>query len=184
MQKQENNLIVILFTHLAVIFTVMSQILEIQSYLRPLMFTCWWVVLAYSLLAKKAVYINSYIKTFVLAMFFILLHNILASIIYSKFQISNYFEVALIPLFLFITMFQVAGYITPEHFKKILITYCVCAVILAGYLYINYVPSLNDWLSAQVYIYIHQKILQHRYSFLLQLLCCSIWKVTEKRQIY
>lgn len=31
MQKQENNLIVILFTHLAVIFTVMSQILEIQS---------------------------------------------------------------------------------------------------------------------------------------------------------
>ena len=153
MQKQQNSLIVIIFTHLAVIFTVFSQIRIMQSYFRPLMFVCWAIALLYSFLAKRAIYINSFIKTFILAMLFILLHNTVASFVYSEFQISNYFNVALIPLFVFFTMFQVAGYITPEHFKKILITYCICAVVLAIYLHIEYIPSLNSWLSSQVYIY-------------------------------
>ncbi|MBE6808471.1 MAG: O-antigen ligase family protein [Ruminococcaceae bacterium] len=153
MQKQNNSLIVIIFAHFAVIFTVLSQMLNYQRYFRPMMFACWGIVLAYSLLAKKAVYINSYIKTFGLTMLFILLHNIVAFFIYDKIQISNYFQVALIPLFVFFTMFQVAGHITPEQFDKILVTYCVCGVFLALYLHIEYVPDMNTWLSSEVYIY-------------------------------
>lgn len=153
MQKQNNSTVVIIFAHLAIIFTIFSQILAIQSYARLIMFACWGSLLIYSLLAKKAFYINRFIKTFVITLFFVLLHNIIASFVYSEFRISNYFEKALIPLFIFVTMFQVAGYITPEHFKKILVTYCISAIVFAGYLNIDVIPSLNEWLSTQVYIY-------------------------------
>lgn len=153
MQKQNNSTVVIIFAHLAIIFTVFSQIHAIQSYARLVMFACWSILLIYSFLAKRAFYVNRYIKTFLITLIFVLLHNVIASFVYSEFKISNYFEIALIPLFVFVTMFQVAGYITPEHFKKILVTYCISAIIFAGYLNIDVIPSLNEWLSTQVYIY-------------------------------
>lgn len=153
MQKQQNSTIVIIFSHLAIIFTVMSQMLEIQNILRPLMFACWGVTLIYSLFAKRALYINSYIKTFGLAMVFILFHNIFCFFIYKEVEISNYFTVALIPLFIFFTMFQIAGYIDINNFNNMLKSYCICAVVFAVYLNIWYIPSLDTWLSTQLYIY-------------------------------
>lgn len=153
MQKQSNSLVVIFFTHLAIAFMVLSQMPEFNRYLRPAMFACWIVVLIYALLAKKSVYINSYIKTFALTMLFVLFHNIAAFFIYDKIQLSNYLKVALIPLFIFFTIFQVSGYINYEQFERMLITYCVCGFFLAIHLHIKYIPNINDWLSSRVYIY-------------------------------
>ena len=153
MHKENNRTVVIIFAHSAIIFTILSQIHAIQSYARFVMFACWSVLLIYSLFAKRAFYVNRYIKTFAITLFFVLFHNIIASFVYSKFKISNYFEIALIPLFVFVTMFQVAGYITPEQFKRMLVTYCISAIAFAGYLNIDVIPSLNEWLSTQVYIY-------------------------------
>ena len=153
MQSNSNSRLVIILTHLAVIFTVFSQILELQSRLRPLMFGCWCIALIYALIAKRALYINSYIKTFALSMLFVFIHNVICFFVYDRIQLSNYLRNPLIPLFVFFTMFQVAGYINAKQFRNLLATYCACSVILAIYIYINYIPSLDNWLESQVYIY-------------------------------
>lgn len=151
--SNSNSRLVIIFIHLAVIFTVFSQMLEFQSLLRPFMFGCWSIALIYALIAKRALYINSYIKTFALSMLFVFIHNVICFFVYNKIQLSNYLRNPLIPLFVFFTMFQVAGYINSKQFKNLLAMYCVCTVILAVYIHINHIPSLDNWLESQVYVY-------------------------------
>ena len=153
MQKHDSHPIVIFLMHFAIICTIISQIPEFQAGFRPLMFTFWFAAMVYAILGNRSVLINSYIKTFALAMIFILLHNIIGFFIYQEIAISNYFRVALIPLFIYFTMFQISGYIKPMQFNGLLINYCISSVFYALYLYVVYVPSLNDWLATKMYIY-------------------------------
>ena len=55
-------------------------------------------------------------------MLFILFHNVFCFFIYKEVEISNYFSVVLIPLFVFFTMFQIAGYIDIKQFNNLLKT--------------------------------------------------------------
>ena len=82
MQKHDSHPIVIFLMHFAIICTIISQIPEFQAGFRPLMFTFWFAAMVYAILGNRSVLINSYIKTFALAMIFILLHNIIGFWIY------------------------------------------------------------------------------------------------------
>ncbi len=152
MNTTKNNITIPFLFSVALIFTIFSQMLEYQQYFRPLMYVSWVILFAVAIFSKGTVTITRYMLLFIFSEIFILIHNYITSMSSSAVSLSNYFEVLLIPLFVYIVSYQ-AGNMVAKQLNTVLKVYCVCTVFLAIYLHVTYVPSMSSWIESEVYLY-------------------------------
>ena len=151
-----NSSITFKFLYLSVILTVLSQILQYSQYTKPLMYLMWVLTMMMVLLDNHfKIRTTTYMRRMVLGIIIIGVECLFVGIIKSNsaFFPSNYLTAICIPLFIYIVGVQIGCTVTAKHIQKIMILYCVSAIILGTYLLVTYIPSMSEWKESLTYAY-------------------------------
>lgn len=137
----------------AITVSIASQISEIQSVMRPLMYASWALMAIYILAATGKLYIGQYAKLIILATGILFCVCVILSVWQGTPHIrANFLQSVLIPFFVYIVSYNLLREITKSEMQYLLRLYILMAVVLAVVFVVQYVPSYQAWLSANTYL--------------------------------
>lgn len=150
-----------------IIVSVLSQIKELSSFLRPLMYIMWGAVLLYGCIHRKGK-IKLTRHTLIFAALYAVLVLVCAlatGITGDTYFSGSYFTVMIIPFAIQFIAGAFSDSIEYDQLLRCMKAYVFAAVIYAVYVSITYIPSYTRWLS------------QIRYAFASKNSAAQIWGI-------
>ena len=142
---------------LAVASSVLSQIREIESFFRPLMFALWISVIVFCCVRQKIrITASRFARNYMIAFLVFCLFCAICSLKNSDYLSANYLRVFAVPLIVTIAAENSSTQdkdIDKEKLLRVVSIYCFFALILALWAHVSFFSSYSRWLSTQVYLY-------------------------------
>lgn len=134
-----------------IIISILSQITELQSIMRPIMFAFWGALGICSINCGK-IYLSRYTKFYVVIYVVFGLFCMICSLFNENFLKNNYLSALMIPLGATYVGENIATK-TGIKIRDIMRIYVWSAVAFAAYVNVWFFPDMEGWLSSQQYVF-------------------------------
>lgn len=155
-QAKSSSLLFNIALIVAIAASIVSQVQDISSFVKPVLYLSWIAFFILLLLRNKGTFIYTpFFVLFLSCVCIIFLINALG-FLFFKYDVfpNNYLQVILIPLFIYFLGVQtVRNNKLLINLRIVATIYCLLAIAFAAYLQAKYFPSISNWLSSVVYVY-------------------------------
>ena len=137
-----------------IVFTVLTQIPEIEVYMRPVMYACWLGLLIIGcIVSSSKIRITYTIIGFIVAILIISIECGLCNILINTHLDSYFLRVIPLPFFCYLTVYLISNYINSDNWEIIIGSFITVTLVAFLYIFRTYIGSISEWLLASVYLY-------------------------------
>lgn len=142
------------FFRLSIAVTILSQIAEIESITRPIMYGCWLALLIdIVFLNRGRLYLTVWEKMFISFSILFLIFCFICSILGHKHLQSQYFRILWIPL-----LVTLIGNLLYQQFDLNMMVnlcrvYVIFSILFAAWINLTYFSSYQVWISSNIYVF-------------------------------
>lgn len=152
--KQDNSQetrIKVSLLQVTIVLSVLSQVDEIQKYLRPVMFLMWILVVFRNILIGKRFCLSGFTILYILCFLLYFVFCLIMTIAGYNHLESNYLRLMVLPFLMLIVVNLVQS--GEYSIRDIAIPFVFSAVILAIYANVKFFRSYNEWVGSSMYIF-------------------------------
>lgn len=153
-ENRANNKSVLFLLQIVVIISILSQISELESVLRPLMYTGWLCILVYlTMLNGFKMQLSNFTMLFVISYIIYFLYCAILTMGGTEHLSSNYLKVLLAPLMVCVATDMIKEKNEEVFFQRVAFTYIFAATIFAIYINLKFFTAYDQWVDSTGYLF-------------------------------
>ena len=145
---------IIRLLQIVILITIFSQIEEVETVFRPLMYGAWIMLFAFSVIYRKGrVYFSRFTVIFIVVYLLFFLYCAICGMFGADHLQNGYLRALLVPLIVVIAADEISSAFDLDNLLLVLKTYILGAALFAVWIHVHFFFSFSAWMEAQSYLF-------------------------------